>query len=305
MTQAKPLNEAMPQAPRFWERRSTHEALHLAMVYLLLVGIGILILMPLSWMLTAALRADDEIVFTIPVSWFPTASFHFENFWRVLTYRSYPLWRPALNTILLVALNEVGVIFSNTLVAYGFARLRFPGREALFRLVILTMLMPGVVLLVPSFLLFNSLGWYGTYLPLWVPSFFAAPFFVFITRQYMRSFPRDLDDAARIDGCSFFGTYWRIIMPMSKPVMTVMAVFTFQGVWNDFTGPLIYLRDAESFTLAIALDYFRRSAFSAVSRNTTNLVMSAALLSVIPMLVIYFFAQKLLIGGIASVGLKG
>lgn len=305
MTQAKPLNKAMPQAPRFWERRSTHEALHLAMVHLLLVGIGIVILMPLSWMLTAALRADDEIVFTIPVSWFPTASFHFENFWRVLTYPSYPLWRPALNTILLVALNEVGVIFSNTLVAYGFARLRFPGREALFRLVILTMLMPGVVLLVPSFLLFNSLGWYGTYLPLWVPSFFAAPFFVFITRQYMRSFPRDLDDAARIDGCSFFGTYWRIIMPMSKPVMTVMAVFTFQGVWNDFTGPLIYLRDAKSFTLAIALDYFRRSAFSAVSRNTTNLVMSAALLSVIPMLVIYFFAQKQLIGGIASVGLKG
>jgi multiple sugar transport system permease protein len=305
VAQAKPIKGAVPRAPRFWERRSTHEAVHLVIVYLLLVGIGIVILLPLSWMLTAALRADDEIVFTIPVSWFPTTSFHFENFWRVLTYPSYPLWRPALNTVLLVVLNEVGAILSNTLVAYGFARLRFPGRETLFRLIILTMLMPGVVLMVPSFLLFNTLGWYGTYLPLWVPSFFAAPFFIFITRQYMRSFPRDLDDAARIDGCGFFGTYWRIIMPMSKPVMTVMAVFTFQGVWNDFTGPLIYLRDAKSFTLAIALDYFRRSAFSAVSRNTTNLVMSAALLSVIPMLVIYFFAQKQLIGGIASVGLKG
>lgn len=305
MAQPKPMNSAVPHAPPFWERRSTHDALYLAIVYLLLVGIGIVILMPLSWMLTAALRADDEIVFTVPASWFPTTSFHFENFWRVLTYSSYPLWRPALNTLLLVVLNEVGVIVSNTLVAYGFARLRFPGREMLFRLVILTMLMPGVVLLVPSFLLFNTLGWYGTYLPLWVPSFFAAPFFIFITRQYMRSFPRDLDDAARIDGCSYFGTYRRIILPMSKPVMTVMAVFTFQGVWNDFTGPLIYLNDAKRFTLAIALDYFRRSAFSAVSWNTTNLVMSAALLSVIPMLVIYFFAQKQLIGGIASVGLKG
>lgn len=305
MAQTKLAEGAVRREPRFWERRSTKEAVHLAVVYLLLVGIGIVILMPLSWMVTAALRADDEIVFTIPVSWFPTASFHFENFWRVLTYPAYPLWRPAMNTLLLVVLNEVGVIVSNTLVAYGFARLRFPGREKLFRLVILTMLMPGVVLLVPSFLLFNTLGWYGTYLPLWVPSFFAAPFYVFITRQYMRSFPRDLDDAARIDGCGFFGIYRRIILPMSKPVITVMAVFTFQGVWNDFTGPLIYLRDAKSFTLAIALDYFRRSAFSAVSRNTTNLVMSAALLSVIPMLVLYFFAQKQLIGGIASVGLKG
>ena len=305
MGQQKRVSAVAYRAPGFWERRSTREAVRLAVVYLLLVGIGVVILMPLSWMLTAALRADDEIVFTIPVSWFPTKSFHFENFWRVLIYPSYPLWRPALNTILLVAVNEVGAIVSNTLVAYGFARLRFPGRELLFRLVILTMLMPGVVLMVPSFLLFNSLGWYGSYLPLWVPSFFAAPFFVFITRQYMRSFPRDLDDAARIDGCGYFGIYRRIILPLCKPVMTVLAVFTFQGVWNDFTGPLIYLKDAEKFTLAIALDYFRRSAFSTVSVNTTNLVMAASLISVIPMLVLYFAVQRQLIGGIASVGLKG
>jgi ABC-type glycerol-3-phosphate transport system permease component len=256
-------------------------------------------------MLTAALRGDGEIVFTIPVSWIPTESFHVENFWRVLTYPSYPLWRPTLNTALLVILNIAGTLVSNSLVAYAFARLRFRGKEFLFRLVILTMLMPGVILLVPSFLLFNALGWYGTYLPLWVASFFASAFFIFITRQYMRAFPKDLDDVARIDGCGYFGIFWRIILPLSKPVLTVMAVFTFQGVWNDFTGPLIYLNDASKFTLAIALDYFRRSAFSAVSVNTTNLVMAAVLLSVIPMLVLYFAAQKQLIGGIASVGLKG
>jgi ABC-type glycerol-3-phosphate transport system permease component len=223
----------------------------------------------------------------------------------VLTNPGYPLWRPTLNTLRLVMLNLVGVVISNTLVGFAFARLRFPGKEFLFRLVILTMLMPGVVLLVPSFLLFNTLGWYGTYLPLWVPSFFASAFFVFITRQYMRSFPRDLDDAARIDGCGYLGVYWRIILPISKPVITVMAVFTFQDVWNDFTGPLIYLNDSDKFTLAIALDYFRRSTFSTSSVNTTNLVMAAALMSVIPTLILYFVAQKQLIGGIASVGLKG
>jgi multiple sugar transport system permease protein len=295
----------MPSLPRLWERASVQRTLHAGFIYLLLTAIGIFILMPLSWMLTAALRASGEPVFTIPVSWYPTDSFHFENFWYVLNYPSYPLWRPVMNSTMLVLLNITGVLLSNSLVSYAFARLRFPGREALFRLVILTMLMPGIVLLIPSFLLFHTLGWYGSYLPLWVPSFFASPFFVFITRQYMRSFPGDLDDAARIDGCSYFGIFWRIILPLSKPVLTVLAVFTFQDVWNDFTGPLIYLNDTSKFTLSIALDYFRRSTFSTASVNTTNLVMSASILSILPLLLVYFLLQKQLIGGIASVGLKG
>jgi ABC-type glycerol-3-phosphate transport system permease component len=149
------------------------------------------------------------------------------------------------------------------------------------------------------------LGWYGTYLPLWVPSFFAAPFFIFIMRQYMRSFPHELDDAARIDGCSYLQIFWYIILPLSRPVLVVVAIFTFQGVWNDFTGPLIYLNDASKYTLQIALDYFRRSVFSGASGNTTHLVMAASLMSVIPLLITYFFVQKELIGGIASVGIKG
>lgn len=274
-------------------------------LYILMAILGVTFLLPLSWMLTAALRGEGEVVYTIPVSWFPTSSFHFENFWKVLTNPAYPLWRPAANTLMLVFLNVIGSLVSNSLVAYAFARLRFRGKEFLFKIVILTMLMPGIVLLIPSFILYNALGWYGSYLPLWVPSFFAAPFFVFIMRQYMRSFPRDLDDAARIDGCSFFGTFWNIILPLSRPVLVVVAIFTFQGVWNDFTGPLIYLNEANKFTLQIALDYFRRSAFSGMSGSTTHLVMAASLLSVVPLLITYFFVQKQLIGGIASVGIKG
>ncbi len=290
--------------PSFWKRRSVGDLVIKVLVYALLGGLGIVVLMPLSWMLTAALRGPGEAVYTIPPSWIPTESFHFENFLKVLTNKSYPLWRPLLNTVYLVVLNITGVVISNSLVGYAFARLQFKGREFLFRLVILTMLMPGVVLFVPQFLLYNTLGWYGTYLPLWVHSFFGSAFFIFITRQYMRSFPGDLDDAARIDGCSRFGTFWRIILPLSKPVVTVMAVFTFQDVWNDFTGPLIYLNDAAKFTLSVALNYFRVSRFAA-GVNTTNMVMAAALLSTIPMLILYFLAQEHLIGGIASVGLKG
>jgi multiple sugar transport system permease protein len=289
---------------RFWRRKSVTRTVHAVFVYSLLIGMGIVVMMPLSWMLTAAMRGPGETVYTVPVSWIPTESFHFENFYKVLFNENYPLWRPTMNTLMLVVLNITGVLLSNTLIAYAFARLDFPYKELLFRVVILTMLMPGVVLFIPSFLLFNILGWYGTYLPLWVGSFFGSAFFIFITRQYMRSFPKDLDDAARIDGCSRFGIYWRIILPLSKPVMTLMAVFTFMDVWNDFTGPLIYLNDPSKFTLAIALNYFRQSAFSG-GAPTTNLVMAAALLSVIPMLILYFFAQEQLIGGIASVGLKG
>lgn len=293
------------QAIPLWQDRRVRRAISNTILYAILIAVGVVLILPLSWMLTAALRADGETVFTVPTTWFPTQSFHFENFVRVLNYESYPLWRPTLNTLFLVTLNVTGVVLSNSLIAFAFARLRFPGRDTLFRIIIFTMLLPGAALLIPSFLLFNQLGWYGTYYPLWVPAFFGNAWSIFITRQYMRSFPRDLDDAARIDGCGYFGIYRHIILPMSKPVLTVLAVFTIVGVWNDFTGPLIYLANSDQFTLAIALDYFRRSAFSTVATNTTNLVMAASLLSVVPILVLYFFLQEYLIGGIASVGLKG
>lgn len=293
-------NHAVSERSQFFRPQFTR-----IILYALLIGISLILLLPLFWMLTAALRGEGETVFTVPTSWFPTTSFHFENFWTVLTYQSYPLIRPILNTLFLVIMNVTGTVLVNSLIAFAFARLRFPGRDVLFRVVIFTMLLPGAALLVPSFLMFNSIGWYGTYFPLWVPAFFGNAWSIFVIRQYMRSFPRDLDDAARIDGCGYFGIYRHIVMPLSKPVLMVVAVFTTVAVWNDFTGPLIYLSRSDDFTLALALDYFRRSAFSAVVTNTTNLVMAAALLSVLPILILYFFAQEYLIGGIASVGLKG
>jgi multiple sugar transport system permease protein len=264
-----------------------------------------LVILPLMWLLTAALKGPHEPIFTIPTQWFPK-SFHFENFWTAIVYPSYPMWRPALNSAFLVVLNVTGTILSCSLVAYAFARLRFKGRDTLFALVILTMLMPAIVLLVPRFLFFHQLGWYGSYLPLVVPSYFASSAWsIFIIRQYMRSISHELDDAARIDGCSYFGVYWRIILPLSKPALTVVGIFTFLEVWNDFVNPLIFLNKSKDFTLAVALEYFRRSAFTTSSIDTTNILMAATLLSILPVLIIYFLLQKQLIGGIASVGLKG
>jgi multiple sugar transport system permease protein len=271
-----------------------------ALAYIVLLLLSAFILLPLGWMLTVALKPDNTPYFTIPPEWFPTQHWRWENFPRALFDSVQPFLRYTFNTLLIVAGNIVGTLISCSLVAYAFARLRFRGSALLFNILIITMLIPWQVLMIPQFLMFHSIGWYGTYLPLIVPSFAGNAFFIFLIRQYMRSFPRDLDESARIDGCNFWQIFWYIILPLSLPVLAVCAVFVFQGVWNDLLGPLIYLDSNNKFTLAIGLA-------NMVTRSGTkwNLLMAANLITIIPMVVVYFFAQDKLIGGIASVGLKG
>ncbi len=268
--------------------------------YLFLLALAALIILPFGWMLTVALKPDGVPVFTIPPEWFPTQYFQWENFQRALVDSTQPFGRYFLNTVLIVAVNIVGTLFSCSLAAYAFARLRFRGSEALFNILIVTMLVPWQALIIPQFLLFFKLGWYGTFLPLMVPSFTGSAFFIFLIRQYMRTFPRDLDDAARIDGAGYFRIYWDIILPLSRPVLMVVTVFVFLGSWSDLLGPLIYLNDMSQFTLAIGLANF-------ITRAGTdwNLLMAANLITIIPVLIVYYFAQGKLIGGIASVGMKG
>lgn len=272
----------------------------LALAYGVLLLLSAFILLPLGWMLTVALKPDNTPYFTIPPEWFPTQHWRWENFPRALFDSVQPFLRYTFNTLLIVAGNIVGTLISCSLVAYAFARLRFRGSALLFNILIITMLIPWQVLMIPQFLMFHSIGWYGTYLPLIVPSFAGNAFFIFLIRQYMRSFPRDLDESARIDGCNYWQIFWYIILPLSLPVLAVCAVFVFQGVWNDLLGPLIYLDSNNKFTLAIGLA-------NMVTRSGTkwNLLMAANLITIIPMVVVYFFAQDKLIGGIASVGLKG
>jgi multiple sugar transport system permease protein len=266
---------------------------------LLVVACGI-VLLPIGWMLTVALKPDRVPAFRIPAEWFPTRYFEFENFARSLTLPERPFGLYILNTMIIFAGNVVGTLLSCSLAGYAFARLRFRGRERWFQVLILTMLIPWQALMVPQFLIFSALGWYGTYLPLIVPAFFGNAFYVFLIRQYMRTIPRELDEAARIDGAGHFRIFWSVLLPLCRPVLAVCAVFVFLGTWNDLLGPLIYLDRNSQFTVAIGLA-------NLVTRLDTewNLVMASNLMMMIPPIVIYFALQKRLIGGIASVGIKG
>jgi ABC-type glycerol-3-phosphate transport system permease component len=268
--------------------------------YATLAALAAFVLLPSGWMLTVALKPDKTPVFTIPVEWFPTRYWHWQNFIEALTDERRPFLLYAFNTVKVVAGNVIGTLFSCSLVAFAFARLRFRGSEWLFNLLILTMLIPWQVLMIPQFLMWHKLGFYGTYVPLIVPSFTGNAFFIFLVRQYMRTFPRELDEAGRIDGCGYFGVYWRIILPLCAPVLTVCAIFVFQGAWSDLLGPLIYLDTNTKFTLAIGLANFATRA-----NPNLHLLMAANLITILPLVIVYFFAQEKLIGGIASVGLKG
>ncbi len=301
--------DALPSAtaPRAGGTVTPRRALHVLFVYVSLGALALFILLPLGWMLTAALKPDNVPVFTFPPEWFPTEYWNLGTFVDALTQPNEPYARYALNSFLLATLNIIGAVLSNSLIAYAFARLEFRGKNVLFGIVLATMLLPAPVLLIPQFLLFFNIGWYGSvdgfpagYLPLIVPAFTGNPFFIFLLRQYMRTIPRDLDEAARIDGAGFFTIYRRIILPLSAPALVVVAVFTFLGVWNDFFGPLLYLDDPDWFTVPLAL------AREVTTVGTEwNIVMAATLVAMLPPLIVYAFSQNKLMGGIASVGIRG
>ena len=297
-----PTTVEAPPTPRVRRRSRRRRALGFKIFcYTALTLLSLFILLPVSWMLAAALKPDLEPVFTLPPTWFPTEFWHWENFQRALTSSAVPMLRYIVNTCVIVVGNILGTLISCSIAAYAFARLRFRGSKVLFYVLIVTMLIPWQALMIPQFLLFLKLGWYGTYYPLIVPSFGGTAFFIFLIRQYMRTIPKDLDDAARVDGLSTWQIFWRIILPLSTPALTVCAVFVFIWTWANLLGPLIYLNDDSQFTVAIGLANLSQRAGNA----QWNVLMAANLISIIPPIVIYFVLQRRLIGGIASVGLKG
>jgi ABC-type glycerol-3-phosphate transport system permease component len=220
--------------------------------------------------------------------------------YRVAAIVTEHRWRYVFNSFYLVVMNVVCQIFSCSLVAYAFARLRFPGRTALFTIMLATMMLPPQVTMIPVFGIFRRLGWYNTLKPLWVPSLFGSAFFIFMLRQFMRSIPRELEDAAKIDGCSFLGVYWRIILPLMKPALAAVAIFTFMGTWNNFMGPLIYLNDQRLYPLALGLFDFRTQ-----HGGDYGLLMAASTMMTLPMIAVFFLAQKHFIQGVTLTGMKG
>jgi multiple sugar transport system permease protein len=214
--------------------------------------------------------------------------------------RTVPFATYLQNTVLLCALTVIGTVLSSSVVAYGFGRLQFRGKGPLFLLMISTLALPAQVTMVPVFALYRWLGWYGTYLPLTVPFFFAAPFYVFLLTQFLRTIPEELSEAARIDGANEWTTFTRVILPLTKPALATCALFQFLGTWNDFFGPLLYINDPSKYTLAYGLQQF----VSAYGGKWAEL-MAAATLFTLPIILLFFFAQRTFIQGIATTGGKG
>lgn len=265
-------------------------------LYLFMTLLALLFMIPLLWMLSTSLKGRAEI-FAWPPQWIP-ADPQWQNFSEA--FNKYPLARFMLNSTFLVAVNIIGELISVPIIAYGFARLRFPGKRILFILMLTPLMIPGHIKLIPLYALYQQLGMIGTYWPLVLPAFFGNPFFIFLLVQYMRTIPRELDDAARIDGAGTWTILYRIILPLCVPALTIIVVFTFLWVWNDFMGPLIYLSDFNTYPISIGLAFFR-GRYSV----EWNLFMAATLVSILPILAVYFFAQRQLIGGLASIGVKG
>ena len=215
-------------------------------------------------------------------------------------FAKIPFFTYAKNTLIICILGVIGTTFTSALVAYGFARIQWPGRDFIFMLTLATMMIPFMVTMVPLYGIFRKLGWIGTLQPLWVPYMFGGAFNIFLMKQFFMSIPRDLTDAAKVDGCSELGIFFRMILPLSKPVLTVVALFHFLYAWNDFMGPLIYLTKKETYTLSLGLQVFQ----SQHGGTEWHLLMAASAMVILPILIMFFFAQKTFIQGVTLTGLK-
>jgi ABC-type glycerol-3-phosphate transport system permease component len=266
------------------------------MVYALLIGLSILFIFPFIWMVSTSLKPQDE-VFSYPPSFIPS-SFQWENYrdgWTILPFNTF-----LRNSLIVTSANVVGNLISCSLVAYGFARLRAPGKNVLFILLLATIMIPREVTIVPRFILFSEVGLVNTLWPLILPAWFGFPFFIFLLRQFFMTIPRDLDDAARIDGAGHLRIFWDVILPLSKPALGTVAIFAFIGNWTNVLDPLIYIRSQDLFTLALGLNLFRGPAFTQF-----NWLMAVSLITLLPVLVIFFVTQRTFVRGVTLTGMGG
>jgi len=264
---------------------------------LVLLVCAAVILLPVFWMLSTSFKTRAEVLM-FPPRWIP-AQLQWQNYPTALSF--LPFGRFFRNTAFITGVVLVADVVANSLLGYAFARLHAPGREALFILVISTMMIPYQVLMVPQYILFHLLGWIDTFRPLTIPAWFGSAFLVFLMRQFYRAIPAELDDAARIDGCGYIGIWWRILLPLSKPALATAAIFSFTYNWNDFTAPLIYLNSPDKLTVAVGLAYFQHR----YGATPWNLLMAASLVTVSPCIILFFVAQRYFIQGIVVTGVKG
>lgn len=266
-------------------------------VFIVLVIIGTAFLVPFLWMVSTSLKPLNETM-SLPPRWIPSKIL-WRNYPEAIDAMGY-FWRYAGNSLFLCLMNVIGTTFSSALAAYGFSRIEWRGRDKVFVILLATMMIPFPVIMVPIYSLFKHLGWIGGFKPLWAPSFFAGAFNVFLLRQFFLGLPKDMSEAARIDGCNEFQIFWKIILPLCKPALIVVALFQFMATWNDFIGPLIFLTEQKNFTLALGLQSFQ----SQQGGTSWHYLMAASTLVVLPVVVLFFMAQRSFIEGIASTGGK-
>lgn len=260
--------------------------------------VAVAFMAPFFWLVISALK-PNEIVFSDPIQWWPNPT-RWQNFIEAANYPGFPFLWFMWNSIFYAGAVTVGTVISCSAVGYGFARLRFPGRDLLFLLTISTLMIPSIVTFIPTFLLFKTLGLLGSYAPLILPSFFGNAFFIFMMRQFFLGLPAELTDAARVDGASEFRIFWQIMLPLVRPALIVMAVFTFLWTWHEFFTPLVYLSDQSQYPLSLGLFAFR-------SQRTTEwgLLMAGATLTTLPLIILFLFAQRYFLEGIKFTGIKG
>ena len=295
-----------PQAGRrsVWLQKATKTVLP----HLLLVALAVLFLVPFFWMLVSSFKTK-ETMFTQPIEWLPRA-WNWQNYPNAINYPGFPFLRFLWNSTYYSISVTIGTVMSCSMVGYAFARLRFPFRTTLFNITMATLMIPWVVTFIPTFILFKELDTFtsnllnvrllGTYWPLIIPAFGGNAFYIFMIRQFFMGLPSELSDAARVDGAGEFRIFWQIMLPLVKPALRVMAVFTFLATWHDFFGPLIYVSDNRQFPLSLGLYAFR-------AQRTTEwaLLMAASTITTVPLIIIFFFTQRYFLEGIKLSGLKG
>ncbi len=266
------------------------------LTHLILLGIGVSFGLPFYWLLSTALKPDAQ-VFAMPPVWVPHPIV-WQNFPRALRY--IPFWLYLRNTVFICVSTVFGTLISCSLVAYSLAKIQWRYRKVVFSSLLVSLILPAQVTLIPTFTIFKWLGWINTFKPLILPSFLGSAFYIFLLRQFFMTIPNELSDAARIDGCSETGIYWRVILPLAKPALATVALFTFVGGWNDFMGPLLYLNDDRLYTLALGLQQF-------VSQHGAewSMLMAASTVMTLPIMVLFFFAQRTFIQGVTLTGIKG
>ncbi len=281
--------------------RKAKEAVYLgpgeiAISTLILIVLSLVFIVPFIWMTLSSLKVPAEL-FVVPMQWFPKKP-QWHNYVRIFT--EFPFLQDFRNTMVLVVVNVIGAVLSNTLIAYGFAKIEWKGREALFYVVLATLILPFQVVMIPLFILFHQLHWIGTLLPLTVPGFFGNAFFIFLLRQFYMSIPNELSYAAKIDGAGDFMIYRRVIIPLSTPAIATVIIFSFLRTWNDFIGPLIFLSDNKLYTLSLGAQQIMHNL-----DPKWDMLLTLGVMMTFPVLVIFFMLQKYFIQGIAMTGIKG